>query len=120
MEETTIRALLVEADPVDARFLCETSPERAAAQFGGTSSLPKPRRKLQAAYEQPAYPEATPALAQLHRELRQINLSAPQRLAEGLEETLTLHRIALFALLGQRTRPTKGWSHWPRNGGLTC
>jgi putative transposase len=45
------------------------------------------------AYEQPTYTEAKAALDRLARELRSVNESATRSLAEGLEETLTLHRL---------------------------
>jgi hypothetical protein len=34
-----------------------------------------------------------PALDQLHRELDRINLSAARSLEEGMEETLTVHKL---------------------------
>lgn len=66
------------------------------------------RRKLQAAYEQPTYAEARTALEALQRELRRVNLSAVESLAEGLEETLTLHRLGLFPQLGVSFKTTNG------------
>lgn len=74
-------------------------------------SLPKAqqaswRRKLQAAYEQPTSAEAKAALEALQRELRRVNLSAAESLAEGLEETLTLHRLGLFPQLGLSLKTT--------------
>ena len=64
------------------------------------------RRKLQAAYEQPTYAEAKAALEALQRDLRRVNLSAAESLAEGLEETLTLHRLGLFPQLGLSLKTT--------------
>lgn len=64
------------------------------------------RRKLQAAYEQPTYAEAKAALETLQRDLRRQNLSAAESLAEGLEETLTLHRLGLFSQLGVSLKTT--------------
>lgn len=64
------------------------------------------RRKLQAAYEQPTYAQAKAALRRLEAELRVLNASAAQSLAEGLEETLTLHRLGLFAELGLSFKTT--------------
>ena len=58
------------------------------------------RRKLQAAWAHPAYADAKRALDQRHRELRRVNESAAASLAEGLEETLTLHRLDVFPELG--------------------
>ena len=64
------------------------------------------RRKLQAAYEQPRYPEAKAALHRLRQELRLLNASAVTSLDEGLEETLTLHRLGLFEALGRSLKTT--------------
>ena len=73
--------------------------------------LPKGRRdefrqKLQNAYEQPTYDEAKKGLAKIKTELRGINLSAVNSLEEGLEETLTLHRLGLFEKLGTSFKTT--------------
>jgi transposase-like protein len=64
------------------------------------------RRKLQGAYEQPTYAQAKRALQRLTAELRLVNVSAAQSLAEGLEETLTLHRLGLFRELGASLKTT--------------
>jgi transposase-like protein len=64
------------------------------------------RRKLQAAYEQPRYAEAAEALEKIHKELRVLNQSAAASLEEGLEETLTLHRLGLFEKLGVSFKTT--------------
>ena len=58
------------------------------------------RRRLQHAYDRPSYTEAKAALTKLHRELEGRNQSAAASLAEGLEETLTLHRLGVYELLG--------------------
>jgi len=64
------------------------------------------RRKLQAAYEKPGYAEADEALEKIHKELRLLNQSAAASLEEGLEETLTLHRLGLFEKLGVSFKTT--------------
>ena len=64
------------------------------------------RRRLQEAYERPTYPEAKSALMQAHAELAERNLSAAASLEEGLEETLTLHRLGVFGLLGPSLKTT--------------
>jgi transposase-like protein len=53
------------------------------------------RRRLQAAYAKTTYPEAKTALMRLHQELEPLNVSAAHSLLEGLEETLTVHRLGL-------------------------
>ena len=64
------------------------------------------RRRLQEAYERPTYAEAQSALIQAHAELAERNLSAAASLEEGLEETLTLHRLGVFGLLGPSLKTT--------------
>ncbi len=50
-------------------------------------------RKPAQAYELPDYGSAKKSLERIQRELREVNPSAARSLAEGLEETLTLHRL---------------------------
>ena len=64
------------------------------------------RTRLQRAYQRPTYAEARAALQRLQRDLETRNQSAAQSLAEGLEETLTLHRLGVFALLGTSFKTT--------------
>lgn len=64
------------------------------------------RRKLQAAYEKPTYTEAQAALQRCRQELRLINVSAVASLDEGMEETLTLHRLLVFPQLGISLKTT--------------
>jgi len=54
------------------------------------------RRKLQEAYQEPTYERAKEKLLKIRKELQLINQSAVGSLDEGLEETLTLHRLGLF------------------------
>ena len=51
------------------------------------------KRKLQNAYAMAEYADAKRALDRLHRELMDINPSAARSLEEGMEETLTVHRL---------------------------
>ena len=64
------------------------------------------RRRLQRAYQRPTYAEARASLMRLQTELADRNQSAARSLAEGLEETLTLHRLGVFALLGVSFKTT--------------
>jgi len=59
------------------------------------SKRPAMRRKLQAAWQQPTYEQAKAALKRTRSELALMNQSAAKSLDEGLEETLTLHRLGL-------------------------
>ncbi len=64
------------------------------------------RSRLQRAYEEPGYEAAKERLTDLHAELQQINRQAARSLQEGLEETLTLHRLGLFDELGKSLKTT--------------
>jgi len=72
------------------RNVAEHLPKHFQAEF---------RRKMAAAYEMTEYPEAKKALESCVRDLDRINPSAAASLREGLEETLTLHRLAVPAAL---------------------
>jgi transposase-like protein len=64
------------------------------------------RAKLQRAYQRPTYKEATHDLKAIRSELQELNESAVASLDEGFEETLTLHRLGLFPLLGRSLKTT--------------
>ena len=64
------------------------------------------RRKLQAAYAHASYADAMRALQRLVKDLRVVNESAARSLEEGLEETLTLHRLGVFPELGTSFKTT--------------
>ncbi len=64
------------------------------------------RRKLQKAYEQEAEEDVRAALKALEPELALINQSALASLKEGLDETLTLHRLGMMPYLKQSFRTT--------------
>ncbi len=64
------------------------------------------KKALQHAYDLPTYQEAKAALDALKPELALMNESAQNSLEEGLEETLTLHRLGLMPQLKQSFRTT--------------
>jgi putative transposase len=64
------------------------------------------RRKLQNGYQQPTYEKAKAVLSRVRSELTRLNASAVNSLDEGLEETLTLHRLGLFKELGRSFKTT--------------
>jgi len=64
------------------------------------------RRRLQLAYEKTTYREARAALDGLHRELETVNVSAANSLAEGLDETLTIHHLGLSSELAKSLSTT--------------
>ena len=75
------------------------------------SYLPKNKQEqikktLQNAYDQPTYKEARTALLSLKAELALINEDALSSLEEGIEETLSLHRLGLMPHLKQSFRTT--------------
>ena len=89
------------------------------------------RSRLQRAYQESTYEAAKQRLTDLHAELQQINRRAARSLQEGLEDTLTLHRLGLFdklrkslkttncieSLMGdveEYTRDVKRWHHSPQ------
>lgn len=57
--------------------------------------------KMQRAYEEPLYEIARAKLMEIYEELKNINRSAANSLLEGLEETLTIHRLGLREELGK-------------------
>jgi transposase-like protein len=59
------------------------------------------RGKLQRAYDEPDYQTAKIKLFEIRDELKKINRSAANSLEEGLEETLTIHRLGLVEELGR-------------------
>jgi transposase-like protein len=86
------------------------------------------KRKLQEAYQESSYERAKDKLSKIRKELQLINQSAVSSLDEGLEETLTLHRLGLFrelgisfkttncieslmALIGQKTNKVDYWKN---------
>ena len=76
-----------------------------------TSYLPKGKqdeikKALQNAYDLPTYREAKAALDALKPELTLINEDVTKSLEEGLEETLSLHRLRLMPQLKQSFRTT--------------
>jgi transposase-like protein len=60
---------------------------------------PAVKKKLQNAYSMSEYADAKRALERLHRELMELNPSAARSLEEGMEETLTVHRLRVPAKL---------------------
>ena len=64
------------------------------------------RQQFQAAYRQPTYYTAKACLMQIHRELARENPFAAASLEEGLEETLTLHRLGVAAALSKSLSTT--------------
>jgi putative transposase len=85
---------------------CQWHKRENVLQYLPERHRPPFRRKLQAAYEQKTYEAAKRALGKLRAELVLLNASAAASLDEGLEETLTLHRLGVFAELGTSLKTT--------------
>ena len=85
---------------------CQWHKRENVVSYLATQDQPMWRRKLEAAYAHPQYADAKRALDRLYHELRVVNESAAASLAEGLEETLTLHRLNVFPELGMSFRST--------------
>jgi transposase-like protein len=64
------------------------------------------RKRLQAAYERPTYKEAHKKLMAIRNDLKERNQSAVDSLDEGFDDTLTLHRLGVFAIIGKSFKTT--------------
>ena len=76
-----------------------TWPSVSSRCGGSVSSAPTTVR---------SYDEALAALQSLQHELEDRNQSAAGSLAEGLDETLTLHRLGVYGVLGRSLKTTNG------------
>ena len=84
---------------------CQWHKRENVVRYLAKSEQASWRQRLQRAYNRPTYTEALGALETLHRELEDRNQSAAGSLAEGLDETLTLHRLGLYGVLGRSLKP---------------
>jgi putative transposase len=74
---------------------CQVHKRRNVLDHLTEEQRPLAAQQLHAAYALEDYAAAKQALEQLHRELMDLNPSAARSLAEGMEETLTVHRLHL-------------------------
>jgi transposase-like protein len=105
---------------------CQEHKQRNVKEHLPDALQPEYRRKLTAAYGMASYDGALSALTDCVTELYRVNPSAARSLEEGLEETLTLHRLGLpdelrkslrttnciesaFSQVGYRTGRVKRW-----------
>jgi putative transposase len=72
---------------------CQVHKRRNVLDHLTDEQKPVVGKKLNAAYALEDYVAAKEALHRLHRELMDLNPSAARSLAEGMEETLTVHRL---------------------------
>jgi len=74
---------------------CQVHKRRNVLDHLTDEQKPGVAKKLNAAYAMEDYAAAKQALSVLHRELMDLNPSAARSLGEGMEETLTVHRLRL-------------------------
>ena len=72
---------------------CQVHKRRNVLDHLTDEQKPAVAKKLNAAYALEDYAAAKQALNMLHRELMDLNPSAARSLGEGMEETLTVHRL---------------------------
>jgi len=87
---TAVRKYAGESAPIQR---CQVHKRRNVLDHLTDEQKPLVARKLNAAYALEDYAAAKQALDTLHRELMDLNPSAARSLGEGLEETLTVHRL---------------------------
>lgn len=85
---------------------CQWHKRENVLSYLSKSDQPTWKRKIEAAYRHPMYADAKRALLRLVKELSLVNESAARSLEEGMEETLTLHRLGIFPELGVSLRTT--------------
>lgn len=74
---------------------CQVHKRRNVLDHLTDEQKPSAAKKLNAAYALEDYAAAKQALDKLHRELMDLNPSAARSLGEGMEETLTVHKLHL-------------------------
>ena len=78
---------------------CQLHKRRNVTAHLPQSYRDRVERKMIRAYQMTHYGDAKETLEKLHRELMELNPSAARSLAEGMEETLTVHRLQIDGLL---------------------
>lgn len=87
---TAVKKYAGESAPIQR---CQVHKRRNVLDHLTDEQKPSVAKKLNAAYALEDHAAAKLALTQLHRELMDLNPSAARSLEEGLEETLTVHRL---------------------------
>ena len=85
---------------------CQYHKRQNVVSYLPKSEQARIRYKMEAAYGQATYEEAKAALEALKPGLELTNQSALHSLEEGLEETLTLHRLGVMPMLKNSFRTT--------------
>lgn len=85
---------------------CQWHKRENVVAYMSKGDQPRLRKRLQAAYDRPTYKEAAEALKKIQDDLKGSNQSAYASLQEGIEETLTLHRLGVFSQVGRSFKTT--------------
>lgn len=85
---------------------CQWHKRENVVSYLPSSQQARFRTKLRRAYAMSTYQEAQSALLKIRQELEVMNRSAVSSLDEGFEETLTLHHLGLFKVLGESFKTT--------------
>jgi putative transposase len=85
---------------------CQVHKRRNVLDHLNEEQRPLVAARLNAAYAMEDYDAAKLSLKKLHRELMDVNPSAARSLEEGMEETLTVHRLQLPPQLRQTLAST--------------
>jgi transposase-like protein len=80
---------------------CQIHKRRNVKEHLPKSAQGDTDRRIRNAYQMTGYAEAKAELGKIFRQLERINPSAARSLEEGLEETLTVHRLGVGSLLRQ-------------------
>ena len=80
---------------------CQIHKRRNVKEHLPKSAQGDTDRRIRNAYAMTSYAEAKTELGKIFRQLERINPSAARSLEEGLEETLTVHRLGVGTLLRQ-------------------
>ncbi|MFH1831127.1 MAG: transposase [Pseudomonadota bacterium] len=85
---------------------CNWHKRENVVSYVSKEEQPVLRKRLQRAYDRPTYDESKRELMKIRRDLEDRNQSAVGSLDEGFEETLTLHRLGVFPLVGKSLKTT--------------
>ena len=85
---------------------CQWHKRENVVSYLSDKETPIYRARLQSAYSETTYEEAKEKLIEILNDLSKINRSAANSLKEGIEETLTLHRLGLSVELGRSLSTT--------------
>jgi putative transposase len=98
-----VRKYCGDASPI---LRCQLHKRRNICDHFAEEDQPGWERKLANAYDLRSYREAKAALLRIHHDLNHVNPSAARSLEEGMEETLTLHRLQVPVELWKTLRST--------------